>query len=853
MESPIEESSRKSTSKCHFTADIKKKASKHSSNRKSDSSDSPPRTKRRHQLSDHSDTGSDHESQNKHKPSHGFKSKSSNKEDRNNSSAKKKSKQDEEKFHKLKANDITSSNGGAGDMSLSIEETNKLRAKLGLKPLSVDADKPTEQKNSNEQDSSKKKTYIDKDTNQEFEHIPALNIAEIKEQKDFKQKLNEQREKRKLMDKIKNIKGIADESSDEDEKKISSAELWIKKQKEREEAIKKEKLLEEMDKQFESFSNNESKNKSYTSNQLKGLRVEHDQSYFREGQEVILTLKDKSILKGRGDNLDLDEDDDADVLVNVNIMDDEKAAKNNENKKKKTDYNPYDDFDEYGNFREKSILDKYDEELEGERKKYFRLGARGTYDASDDKFIEKLNEEHKARAIKLDILTELKPVTDYFTHQEIEAFKKPRKVRKVMRKSKMLKADDLMPLPDESNKNAKLIKNEHTVNEDELIFKKSFSKIEPESKSEKIVSLKDIEIDLKNERKRQNSRRLIMNEDSSEENSLSESDEDSIDLNKIRDNHDLKKILDEENDVLEELHSVLNKTRKRIIQPMDLKIKDESDMNDIESHVVSFENLNTFKEEPEEENFLTLDTMKEFCRNLGNAPTTSLANEEEDDEIMRKYVEKNDEKSLDIEREREDDQVENNQYMEISLVSKIKKTDDDENAGILEDEPIIDRGLASALRLAVNKGYLAKEKDKQNAKVLKANIEAVNFTIEEKNYYDIDDKYNRNRDRFSGPLVDFEEKSNYKPDVKIDYIDEKGHQMNEKEAFRYLSHRFHGKGSGKKKTEKRNKKYQEMETMQKMSSVDTPLNTVALLVEKQKKLQQPFVVLSAQKGGKQDQ
>ena len=31
---------------------------------------------------------------------------------------------------------------------------------------------------------------------------------------------------------------------------------------------------------------------------------------------------------------------------------------------------------------------------------------------------------------------------------------------------------------------------------------------------------------------------------------------------------------------------------------------------------------------------------------------------------------------------------------------------------------------------------------------------------EEKSYYDIDDKYNRNRDRFSGPLTDFDEKSN---------------------------------------------------------------------------------------------
>ena len=48
---------------------------------------------------------------------------------------------------------------------------------------------------------AKKKTYIDKDTNQEFEHAPAKNMTEVKEQKDFKQKLEEQREKRKLLEK----------------------------------------------------------------------------------------------------------------------------------------------------------------------------------------------------------------------------------------------------------------------------------------------------------------------------------------------------------------------------------------------------------------------------------------------------------------------------------------------------------------------------------------------------------------------------------------------------------------------------------------------------------------------------
>lgn len=63
------------------------------------------------------------------------------------------------------------------------------------------------------------------------------------------------------------------------------------------------------------------------------------------------------------------------------------------------------------------------------------------------------------------------------------------------------------------------------------------------------------------------------------------------------------------------------------------------------------------------------------------------------------------------------------------------------------------------------------------------------------------------RDRFhSGPINDFKEKDNYKPNVKLEYIDDNGRLLNEKEAFRYLSHKFHGKGPGKNKIEKRLKK-----------------------------------------------
>jgi hypothetical protein len=46
-----------------------------------------------------------------------------------------------------------------------------------------------------------------------------------------------------------------------------------------------------------------------------------------------------------------------------------------------------------------------------------------------------------------------------------------------------------------------------------------------------------------------------------------------------------------------------------------------------------------------------------------------------------------------------------------------------------------------------------------------------------------DDKFGR-RERYSGPTSDFKEKDGYKPNVKLDYIDDDGHVLNAKEAFR---------------------------------------------------------------------
>ena len=92
--------------------------------------------------------------------------------------------------------------------------------------------------------------------------------------------------------------------------------------------------------------------------------------------------------------------------------------------------------------------------------------------------------------------------------------------------------------------------------------------------------------------------------------------------------------------------------------------------------------------------------------------------------------------------------------------------------------------------------------------------------------------------------ANFPEIRGYQPRVNIEYVDDKGRGLSVKEAFRFLSHKFHGRGSGKKKTERRLKKFQNEQFMKRSNSGDTPLNTLTMLQTKQKASQSPYILLS---------
>lgn len=123
---------------------------------------------------------------------------------------------------------------------------------------------------------------------------------------------------------------------------------------------------------------------------------------------------------------------------------------------------------------------------------------------------------------------------------------------------------------------------------------------------------------------------------------------------------------------------------------------------------------------------------------------------------------------------------------------------------ILDEEPDVGSGVSAALKLAMSKGYLDKEQKNRPSNTRLAHLQAKHYSIEDKSYGDDGDR--SRRERYTGPIQDFREKDTFKPNVKLEYIDDDGRVLNSKEAFRYLSHKFHGKGPGKNKVEKRIKK-----------------------------------------------
>ncbi|XP_033825676.1 U4/U6.U5 tri-snRNP-associated protein 1 [Periophthalmus magnuspinnatus] len=663
-----------------------------------------------------------------------------------------------------------------GDASLSIEETNKLRAKLGLKPLELGESK---------KEAGTKEDPVVAET---------INPVVIAQQKEIREKLAALKEKRILNQKLGKVKSLADEDW------LDDTAAWVaqtrKLEKEKELAEKRAKLLEEMDQEFgvsdlveEEFGH--SRKPAYSARDLKGLKVQHKTESFAEGQTVILTLEDKGVL-----------DEEEDVLVNVGLIDKEKADKNVELKKKKPDYKPYEEeenVDDMITFKKRSVLSKYDEEIDGEKKKSFRLGAGGYADGERERELQAMRETLRSQAQTLEVPA-LTIASEYYTEQDMVGFKKTkRRVRKIRKKEKAL--SDFLP--------------DDTRSSDfgSRVAGKGRKELDESGEGEKVDESK-ITLNLPQ---------------MSDDVRMAEMD--------ISDDEDFippEPAVIEEDEAEEELHKQLEKQRK-LRQKQLLKDSGEK----VAQQLKKIEKPHR-DNDPDKKNNIVFNATSEFCRTLGDIPTYGLSGNREDQEDIMDF-EQEEEKEDGGDSDAEMD--ENVGWSTVNLDEEQKQPDfATASTTILDEEPIVNSGLAAALLLCKNKGLLDTQMQKvARVKAPKPTLPNENYCIEDKMGFD--DKYSR-REEYRGFTQDFKDKDGYKPDVKIEYVDESGRKLTPKEAFRQLSHRFHGKGSGKMKTERRMKKLEEEVLLKKMSSSDTPLGTVALLQEKQKSQKTPYIVLS---------
>lgn len=636
---------------------------------------------------------------------------------------------------------------GAGDC-LSIEATNRLRAKLGLKPLEVGPSDVTQSSSSgtkNDEKEEKNESVADlkkiKDDWGEFYHKPAGQFNEKTEVELLREKIQSKRDKRTIENKLARIKTLGESDSEDD---ITS---WVDKSRKLEEEKKKAKNRA---KQFEELDENmdqvtvvrkrpqKPRSSQYGEKDLAGLKVAHDIDTFREERQVILTLEDKDVLT-----------EDGDVLMNVNMKDDERYKKNVVNKKLNPQHYGYDvyedQYDEFGNFIDRGVLAKYDDDIDesvkkssfviGESKELIRQQQRKAMEVKaklQGKTLESLNEDP------------LKLASDHYTEEELIKFKKPKKKVKKLRQK--LKADELLEIAgDATDQNKDL---------------GSRSRREEKPKSVKI-----------------NAEALPTPSEDLAECKIEPEDED--------------------------LEHILSKAR-RIKQKEIIKKELPDELIKVE---IKMETEDSDGESPQ--NNIILDQTAEFCRTLGDIPTYGMAGNRDEATDMMDLEENSGDEEM-PEKRGKWNQVDPNE--EPKLAEGIPQAPQPDDVVVLDEEPDIAVGMANALKLAMSKGYLEKEESNRPSNSRFAHLQAKHYSIEDKAYEE-NDKYSRRGHGGggfqNGPLSEFREKSGYKPNVKLEYIDDNNLKLTPKEAFRYLSHKFHGKGPGKNKIEKRLKKQEQ--------------------------------------------
>lgn len=541
---------------------------------------------------------------------------------------------------------------------ISVEETNRLRASLGLKPIETDTVVQPREQSTEEYQRDQEKEERDQKIRQKLE------IAKSKAAK------------RKKINITQSLLDDGEENEDTDD--------WLSKIKKPAEKAKVKKPKRKIVKNDD--------------DDLSGLRVGHsvDDINNLQQEDVILTLKDRSIL-------DDDDELESELLVKKDKLEKQMAEKLRTNKYKKYDGHEGE---------EKTLLERYDEELKGDNGGSFVLNG-GTINVDKPKEVEPVEKNGK-RKMEFSIDEDDEPVetSDY-------AKAKPIKMKKLKKKSGNSR------------------KREDRVDEDGDVVLQSVelhnedSSLQDDFELQSALALKR----LKNLKKR----KYLKPEDIAKE--IEESKESEMNI----DTENQGIVIDENTEFLSSIKAkAAEEPEQSEVVHQEEQPLEESDKMDVEMN----ETEDTPPEEEEEVNFNGgLGSLLGFLKSK-NIVETKTQEQIESEKRAKELKKKLDLEKLKVEIEK---RIHEESLKEDSSFQRLSKEKKEE---ILESE-------------------LAQFKELQNPSEIAAKLK------------------------------------NYKPEVKLRYIDEYGREMNTKEAYKALSHQFHGKGPSKSKVAKKLKKVEE--------------------------------------------
>ncbi|EQL00499.1 SART-1 family protein [Ophiocordyceps sinensis CO18] len=603
-----------------------------------------------------------------------------------------------------------------------IEEINRMRLPLGMKPLPVPGAEALQQADHSAASGS------------DVEAASTLESRQAQAYGNYKSHMDAEAAKKRREAKAATIrkaretaqrfaplegKGLGDAEAGE---KVDT-KSWLMGQRKRQKKIEKARKLGEELAAAEAAA---VKAIQYTSKDLAGMQVAHNASAFVEGNEQILTLKDATI----------DENEEAgDELENVNLREDEKLNERLELLKKRPGYN-FDDNEEMG---DGSILSQYDEEIYGKQTKKFTLDSDGAIAELSDILDQPAQKTNKAQTFSLDdIVGDAPASSDYLAPSEIK-FKKSKKKKSKSIRQKPLDEDDIFPM-----EQAKASENDMEVDGGQAVEAKA------KANTDAFVDDDDLQAMLAVQRKNALKKRKKISPE------------------------DIAKQIREHADELEEAEASQN-SGLVIGQVSDFLAaldRNEQDKQKAKRQKMATSQGGTQSQAVHRDHRMDDADDVEGRRSSQSNGVTDVAGTKVPNSTMD-----------------EEKTVGGGMFATISLLRERVVPEAKAAAG-----GGAGRKSAAATRAGPDeKARQQRERDRTSGKLDRMSRADREDHARQQNAW---------RDhQHSRKMAELFE-SSYKPTVQLKYMDEHGRQLDQKAAFKHLSHQFHGKGSGKGKTEK---------------------------------------------------